>query len=345
MNPPDPVRNAASSEATAREASRLRAVNYELKKVVVGQDHTLERLLVCLLAGGHCLLEGLPGLAKTLTAHTLAHVVGGRFSRIQFTPDLVPSDIVGTRVYRASSERFDVELGPVLANVVLADEINRAPAKVQSALLEVMAEGHVTIGGETYPAPRPFLVLATQNPIESEGVYPLPEAQRDRFLMKLVIGYPGYLEELEIVRRMGDEIPAVEPLLSTTELVRLQRVARRVYVDPTVADYAVRLVIATRTPHLAGLDGMEAYLACGASPRASLGLVAAARALALLRGRAFAVPEDVAALAPDVLRHRLVLTYEALADGVTPDDVIIRILDHVRGASPAVTSAVGGDGA
>jgi MoxR-like ATPase len=345
MNPPDPVRNAATSEATAREASWLRAVKYELKKVVVGQDHALERLLVCLLAGGHCLLEGLPGLAKTLTAHTLAHVVGGRFSRIQFTPDLVPSDIVGTRVYRASSERFDVELGPVLANVVLADEINRAPAKVQSALLEVMAEGHVTIGGETYPAPRPFLVLATQNPIESEGVYPLPEAQRDRFLMKLVIGYPDYHEELEIVRRMGDEIPAVEPLLSTTELVRLQGVARRVYVDPTVADYAVRLVIATRTPHLAGLDGVDTYLGCGASPRASLGLVAAARALALLRGRAFAVPEDVAALAPDVLRHRLVLTYEALADGVTPDDVIIRILDHVPGASPAVTRAVGGDGA
>ena len=348
MNPPDPLRNAATSEATAREASRLRAVNYELKKVVVGQDHTLERLLVCLLAGGHCLLEGLPGLAKTLTAHTLAHVVGGRFSRIQFTPDLVPSDIVGTRVYRASSERFDVELGPVLANVVLADEINRAPAKVQSALLEVMAEGHVTIGGESYPAPRPFLVLATQNPIESEGVYPLPEAQRDRFLMKLVVGYPAYHEELEIVRRMGDEIPAVEPLLATTELVRLQRVARRVYVDPAVADYAVRLVIATRTPHLAGLDGIDgidAYLACGASPRASLGLVAAARALALLRGRAFALPEDVAALAPDVLRHRLVLTYEALADGVTPDDVIIRILEHVPGASPVVTRAVGGDGA
>ena len=345
MNPPDPVRSTASSDGTSREAARLGAVHYELKKVIVGQDHTLERLLVCLLAGGHCLLEGLPGLAKTLTAHTLAQVVGGRFSRIQFTPDLVPSDIVGTRVYRASSERFDVELGPVLANVVLADEINRAPAKVQSALLEVMAEGHVTIGGETYPAPRPFLVLATQNPIESEGVYPLPEAQRDRFLMKLVVGYPAYQEELEIVRRMGDEIPTLEPLLSTTELVRLQRMARRIYVDPAVADYAVRLVIATRTPHLAGVEGVEAYLACGASPRASLGLVAAARAVALLRGRAFALPEDVAALAPDVLRHRLVLTYEALADGVAPDDLIRRIIDDVPVAFPAVTRTVSSDGA
>ncbi|HKY75422.1 MAG TPA: AAA family ATPase, partial [Acidimicrobiia bacterium] len=256
----------------------LRAVHYELKKVVVGQDHSLERLLVCLLAGGHCLLEGLPGLAKTLTAHTLAQVVGGRFSRIQFTPDLVPSDIVGTRVYRASTERFDVELGPVLANVVLADEINRAPAKVQSALLEVMAEGHVTIGGETFPAPRPFLVLATQNPIESEGVYPLPEAQRDRFLMKLVVGYPAYHEELEIVRRMSDVVPQVAPLLRAEDVVRLQRVTRRVYVDPAVADYAVRLVIATRTPQVEGLEAVEPYLACGASPRASLGLVAAARA-------------------------------------------------------------------
>jgi MoxR-like ATPase len=329
MSTSDPGRSATGSDGMAREASRLRAVHYEIKKVVVGQDHTLERLLVCLLAGGHCLLEGLPGLAKTLTAHTLAQVVGGRFSRIQFTPDLVPSDIVGTRVYRASSERFAVELGPVLANVVLADEINRAPAKVQSALLEVMAEGHVTIGGETYPAPRPFLVLATQNPIESEGVYALPEAQRDRFLMKLVVGYPAYQEELEIVRRMGDEMPAVEPLLSTTELVRLQRATRRIYVDPAVADYAVRLVIATRTPTVAGVEGVDAYLACGASPRATLGLVAAARAMALLRGRSFALPEDVAALAPDVLRHRLVLTYEALADGVQPDDLIGRILDDV----------------
>jgi MoxR-like ATPase len=332
-----------TGDATARDAALLRSVHYEIKKVVVGQDHSLERLLVCLLAGGHCLLEGLPGLAKTLTAHTLAQVVGGHFSRIQFTPDLVPSDIVGTRVYRASTERFDVELGPVLANVVLADEINRAPAKVQSALLEVMAEGHVTIGGETFPAPRPFLVLATQNPIESEGVYPLPEAQRDRFLMKLVVGYPAYQEELEIVHRMSDAVPEVAPLLQPEELVRLQRVARRVYVDPAVADYAVRLVIATRRPQIAGVEGVDSYLACGASPRASLGLVAAARALALLRGRAFAVPEDVAALAPDILRHRLVLTYEALADGVTPDDLIERILDRVAG-SPSRTERAVGDG-
>ena len=335
MNPQDAAHNAA----------RLRAVHYELKKVVVGQDHSLERLLVCLLAGGHCLLEGLPGLAKTLTAHTLAQIVGGRFSRIQFTPDLVPSDIVGTRVYRASTERFDVELGPVLANVVLADEINRAPAKVQSALLEVMAEGHVTIGGETYPAPRPFLVLATQNPIESEGVYPLPEAQRDRFLMKLVVGYPAYHDELEIVRRMSDQVPPVEPLLSPGELVRLQLMTRRVYVDPAVADYAVRLVIATRTPRVAGVEGADVYLACGASPRASLGLVAAARALALLRGRAFALPEDVGTLAADVLRHRLVLTYEALADGVTADDLIGRILDQIAPDSARMGEGMAADGA
>ena len=345
MSGNEPGPGAIRSETTVHDAARLRAVHYELKKVVVGQDHGLERLLVCLLAGGHCLLEGLPGLAKTLTAHTLAKVVGGRFSRIQFTPDLVPSDIVGTRVYRASTERFDVELGPVLANVVLADEINRAPAKVQSALLEVMAEGHVTIGGETYPAPRPFVVLATQNPIESEGVYPLPEAQRDRFLMKLVVGYPAYHEELEIVRRMSDHVPPVEPLLSPGELVRLQRITRRVYIDPAVADYAVRLVIATRTPQIAGVEGVDAYLACGASPRASLGLVAAARALALLRGRAFAVPEDVTALAPDVLRHRLVLTYEALANGVTADDLIGRLLEQVPLASSTAAGGVAADGA
>jgi MoxR-like ATPase len=311
------------------EAAALEAARYEMKKVVVGQDHALERLLVCLLAGGHCLLEGVPGLAKTLTVQTLATVMGGDFARIQFTPDLVPSDIVGTRVYRASTEHFDVELGPIFANFVLADEINRAPAKVQSALLEVMAEGHVTLAGQTFPAPRPFLVLATQNPIESEGVYPLPEAQQDRFLMKLLIDYPSYGEELEIVRRMSGGIAQVQPLLTPGQLVRLQKAAGTIYVDPAVADYAVRLVLATRRPEAFGVEGVEPYIAYGASPRASLGLVVAARALALSSGRAFALPEDVAALAPDVLRHRLVLSYEALAEGLGADELIARILAQV----------------
>ena len=330
----------ATDTGFRRDAALLEAVRYEVKKVVVGQDHALERLLVCLLAGGHCLLEGLPGLAKTLTVQTLAAVMGGEFARIQFTPDLVPSDIVGTRVYRASSEHFDVELGPIFANFVLADEINRAPAKVQSALLEVMAEGHVTIGGRTYPAPHPFLVLATQNPIESEGVYPLPEAQQDRFLMKLLIGYPSYREELEIVRRMSGGMAEVRPMLTPDDLVRLQLAAGRVYVDPAVADYAVRVVVATRTPAALGIDGVAPYLAVGASPRASLGLVVAARALALVRGRAFALPEDIAALAPELLRHRLVLSYEALADGMDPDELIARVLAQVPAVSPTAGEAV-----
>jgi MoxR-like ATPase len=319
----------AAQAGTRRAAALLEAARYEVKKVVVGQDHALERLLVCLLAGGHCLLEGVPGLAKTLTVQTLATVMGGDFARIQFTPDLVPSDIVGTRVYRASTERFDVELGPVFANFVLADEINRAPAKVQSALLEVMAEGHVTLAGQTFPAPRPFLVLATQNPIESEGVYPLPEAQQDRFLMKLLIDYPSYGEELEIVRRMGDGVPDVGAVLSPDELLRLHRAAGQVYVDPAVTDYAVRLVLATRRPEALAVDEVAPYMAYGASPRASLGLVTAARALALLSGRAFALPEDVAALAPDLLRHRLVLSYEALAGGIGADELIGRVLAQV----------------
>jgi len=318
-----------SNGAFRRDAALLEAARYEVKKVVVGQEHAVERLLVCLLAGGHCLLEGLPGLAKTLTVQTLAAVMGGQFARIQFTPDLVPSDIVGTRVYRASTERFDVELGPIFANFVLADEINRAPAKVQSALLEVMAEGHVTLAGHRFPAPRPFLVLATQNPIESEGVYPLPEAQQDRFLMKLLIGYPSYGEELEIVRRMSGEMTEIRPVLGPDDLVRLQLAAGRVYVDPAVADYAVRLVVATRTPDAEGVADVAPYLAYGASPRASLGLVVAARALALLRGRAFALPEDVSCLAPDLLRHRLVLSYEALAEGVDSDELIGRVLAQV----------------
>jgi len=324
-------------DSSGRDAALLNAARYEVKKVVVGQDYTLARLLVCLLAGGHCLLEGVPGLAKTLTVQTLAAVMGGDFSRIQFTPDLVPSDIVGTRIYRASTEHFDVELGPIFANFVLADEINRAPAKVQSALLEVMAEGHVTLGGQTFPAPRPFLVLATQNPIESEGVYPLPEAQQDRFLMKLLIDYPSYGEELEIVRRMSGEVAVVRPVFAPLDLVRLQRAAASIYVDPAIADYAVRVVFATRQPDRFGVEEVAPYVAYGASPRASLGLVVAARALALLSGRTFALPEDVAALAGDLLRHRLVLSYEALAAGVDADELIRRVLAQVP---PAEASSV-----
>jgi MoxR-like ATPase len=326
------------------DAALLEAARYEVKKVVVGQDHALERLFVCLLAGGHCLLEGVPGLAKTLTVQTLAAVMGGEFARIQFTPDLVPSDIVGTRVYRASTERFDVELGPVFANFVLADEVNRAPAKVQSALLEVMAEGHVTLAGQTFPAPRPFLVLATQNPIESEGVYALPEAQQDRFLMKLVIGYPSYAEELEIVRRMSGGVGAVAQVLTPDELLRLQEAAGRVYVDPAVADYAVRIVLATRRPEAFGVQDVAPYVAYGASPRASLGLVVAARALALSAGRAFAVPGDVTALAPDILRHRLVLSYDALADGVGADELIGRILAQVPDDARSPAEGAGRNG-
>jgi len=317
-------------------AAPLERLLFEMKKVIVGQDRLLERIIVSLLARGHCLIEGVPGLAKTLAVETLSAAVGGTFSRIQFTPDLIPSDIVGTRIFRPSQEAFAVELGPVFANFVLADEINRAPAKVQSALLEVMAERQVTIAGETHPVPAPFLVLATQNPIESEGVYPLPEAQRDRFLMKLVVGYPSIQEEIEIVRRMGVDPPHASLVLSAEELVELQAAADAVFVDNGSADYAVRLVQATRMPAAAGVDDIEPYLAYGASPRGSLGLVAAARGLALLRGRDYAVPQDVFDVAADVLRHRLVLSYEGLADGITADHILHRVLSVIP--APVVES-------
>jgi MoxR-like ATPase len=312
-----------------KEAALLEQAMFEIKKVIVGQDRVIERLVVCMLARGHCLLEGVPGLAKTLAMETLANVSGGTFSRLQFTPDLLPADIVGTRIYRASSEKFDVELGPVFANFVLADEINRAPAKVQSALLEVMAEKHVSIGGETYPAPQPFLVLATQNPIESEGVYPLPEAQRDRFLMKVLVGYPSGAEEVEIVQRMGVSPPRADETLGLHELVELQAAADQVYVDRSVVDYAVSLVLATREPAKYGLADLTSLVSYGASPRASLGLVAAGRGLALLRGRTYALPQDVFDVAPDILRHRLVLSYEALAREISADHVLARVLSTV----------------
>jgi MoxR-like ATPase len=319
-------------------AALLEQALFEVKKVIVGQDQAIERLLTCLLARGHVLLEGVPGVAKTLASETLAQVVGGSFVRIQFTPDLLPADIVGTRIYRGSSETFDVELGPVFANFVLTDEVNRAPAKVQSALLEVMAERHVSIGGQTFPVPNPFLVLATQNPIESEGVYQLPEAQRDRFLMNVPIGYPSPSEETEIVHRMGVDPPSATQILSPEKVLDLQAAADQVYVDPGVVDYAVNVVFATREPGDHGLSDLNGMIAYGASPRASLGLVAAGRALALLRGRDYALPQDVFDVAPDVLRHRLVLSYEALADGIDVNDVLVRVLSTVPAASVAPRS-------
>ncbi len=289
----------------AADARALERAVFEVKRVIVGQDRLVERVLVGLLAQGHILLEGVPGVAKTLAVETFARVVGGSFTRLQFTPDLVPSDILGTRIYRQGSERFDVELGPVMANFVLADEINRAPAKVQSALLEVMAEHHLSIGGQSFPMPTPFLVLATQNPIENEGVYPLPEAQRDRFLFKLPVEYPTAEEEREIVYRMGVQPPEPAGLLTPEELVRLQQVASRVFVHHALVDYVVRLVVATRTPNEHGLSDIAGWVSYGASPRASLGTVAAARALALVRGRDYVVPQDVVDVVPDVFRHRL----------------------------------------
>ncbi len=318
----------------ADAAARLEQTLFEVKKVIVGQDHMVERLLVSLLARGHILLEGLPGLAKTLAVSTLATAVGGSFVRLQFTPDLLPSDLIGTRIWRASDERFDIEWGPVFANLVLTDEINRAPAKVQSALLEVMAERQVSIGGETRALPSPFLVLATQNPIESEGVYTLPEAQRDRFLMKVTVGYPSPAEELEIVRRAGaGNSIRVEQAISLDELEQLQNATDRVYVDAAVANYAVDLVMATREPALRGLPELEPFIDFGVSPRATLGLVAASRALAILRGRSYVVPQDIFDVARDVLRHRLMLSYEALAKDLSADDIINRVLSVVPAAS------------
>ena len=313
----------------------LEAALFEAKRVLVGQDAMLERLFVSWLARGHCLLEGAPGLAKTLAAETIAGILGGSFARLQFTPDLVPADLVGTRIYRPSQEAFDTELGPVFANVVLADEINRAPAKVQSALLEVMAERHVSIGGVTYPVPSPFLVLATQNPLESEGVYPLPEAQRDRFLMKVLVPYPNAREEAEIVRRMSVDPPSANRVLDPTLLHALQSAADGVFVHDAVLDYAVRLVMATRDPVHYGLPDLDGVIAHGASPRATLGLVAAGRALALLRGRAYLLPQDVYDVGRDVLRHRVLLSYEALADEVQVEGVVERVLRTVL--APRVT--------
>ncbi len=324
----------------AHDVQILEKAVYEVKRVIVGQDRLVERILVGLLARGHVLLEGVPGVAKTLAVETFAKVVGGTFSRVQFTPDLVPTDLIGTRIYRQGREEFDTELGPVVANFVLADEINRAPAKVQSALLEVMAERQVSIGGHTFPMPDPFLVMATQNPIENEGVYPLPEAQRDRFLFKIVVDYPSVEEEREIVYRMGTAAPTPKQILDPEELVRLQNVASSVFVHHALVDYVVRVIAATRTPEQLGLDDVASWIAYGASPRATLGIIAASRALALVRGRDYVVPQDVLEVIPDVLRHRLVLSYDALADEVTPEDVITRVLQAV-GLPQVAPQAVG----
>ena len=303
---------------------------YEVKKVIVGQDHLLERMIVALLARGHLLVEGVPGLAKTMAIKTLAQAIGGDFKRIQFTPDLVPADLVGTRIYNQKTGEFATELGPVFTNLLLADEINRAPAKVQSALLEVMQERQVTIGHNTHPVPDPFLVLATQNPIETEGTYALPEAQVDRFMLKVIIGYPSSTEEYAIVERMTGPLEPVAQVLSTADLLALQQAVDRVYVDPALYDYAVRLATATRNPARSGLPELERYITYGASPRASINLVLTARALAYVRGREYVIPQDVLDMALDVMRHRVVLSFEALSDNVSADALLTSILQRVQ---------------
>jgi len=305
----------------------MERILYEIKKVVVGQDHFLERVLVAILAQGHLLVEGVPGLAKTLTVKTLARTISGSFKRIQFTPDLVPADLIGTRIYNQKTGEFTTALGPVFAHLLLADEINRAPAKVQSALLEVMQEYQVTIAGETHPVPRPFLVMATQNPIETEGTYPLPEAQVDRFMMKVLVGYPSEEEEFVIVDRVTGISREAAAVVTTEQLGALQRECRSGYVDPALIQYAVRLASATRDPARQGMDDLAVYLSYGASPRACIHLIEAARALAYLRGRTYVLPEDVIDLVSDVFRHRLVLSYQALAEGVTADQLIRRIMN------------------
>ena len=307
----------------------MERVLYEVKKVIVGQDHLLERMVVALLARGHILVEGVPGLAKTMAVKTLSQAISGQFQRIQFTPDLLPADLVGTRIYNQRTGEFNTSLGPVFTNLLLADEINRAPAKVQSALLEVMQERQVTIGRETHPVPRPFLVMATQNPIESEGIYPLPEAQVDRFMLKVLVGYPTATEEFVIVERMTGTLQDVQAVIDTDELADLQRRADEVYVDPALIEYSVKLVSASRRPEECGLADLKRYMLFGASPRASINMIIAGRALAFVRGRDYALPQDVRDVALDVMRHRIVLSYEALSDDVSSDDIVNRLMEAV----------------
>src|SRR5215210_1987951 len=338
--PTSPPVSAPNGQLATQEASQLlKDAIAGVQRVIVGQESMVEQLMVGLLAKGHCLLEGVPGVAKTLAVRSFATVVGGDFARIQFTPDLVPSDIIGTRIYKASQESFDVELGPIFVNFVLADEINRAPAKVQAAMLELMAEKQVSIGGTTYPVPQPFIVIATQNPVESGGVYPLPEAQRDRFLMKVDVPYPRGNEEFDILRRMSVDPPTPQPVLNPQMILSLQRQASEVFVHNLVAEYIVRLVLATRTPAEFNLPDLTSVIQIGCSPRATLGLVAAARALALIHGRDYVLPTDVQAVARDVMSHRIVLGFDAVADNIAPAQVVERIVAMVPPPTPVWNSS------
>ncbi len=314
---------------SVRPGSQMERLLFEIKKVIVGQDHLLERIVVALLARGHLLVEGVPGLAKTLAVKTVAQAISGEFKRIQFTPDLVPADLVGTRIYNQKNGEFQTSLGPVFTNLLLADEINRAPAKVQSALLEVMQERQVTIGRETHRVPDPFLVMATQNPIETEGTYALPEAQVDRFMMKVLITYPSEMDEFVVVERMTSPLAPVQPVLTSEQLLALQREADKVFVDPVLMEYVVRLVTATRSPKEYGVQDIQKYIAYGASPRASINIVLTSRALAFMRGRSYVLAQDIADVAVDVLRHRIVLSYEALSDDVTPDALIAKVMERI----------------
>lgn len=326
--------NANASMSNAEAARLLGEAIGQVQRVIVGQEHMVEQLMVGVLAKGHILLEGVPGVAKTLAVRSFATVLGGDFARVQFTPDLVPSDIIGTRIYSASREQFDIELGPVFVNFVLADEINRAPAKVQSAMLELMAEKQVSIAGRTFPARKPFSVIATQNPVESEGVYPLPEAQRDRFLLKVDVPYPRGNEEFEILRRMSVKAPQPTQVLTTDTIIELQDMASDVFVHNLVAEYIVRLVLATRSPGDFDMPDLDPVVQIGCSPRATLGLVAASRALALIHGRDYVLPTDVQAIAKDVMAHRIMLSFDAVADNIAPAQVIDRILAMVPPPTP-----------
>jgi MoxR-like ATPase len=318
-----------NTQQSADANTLMERILFEVKRVVVGQDHFLERVMVALLAQGHLLVEGVPGLAKTLTVKTLAQTLRGSFKRIQFTPDLVPADLIGTRIYSPKTGEFDTALGPVFAHLLLADEINRAPAKVQSALLEVMQERQVTIAGTSHKVPEPFLVMATQNPIETEGTYPLPEAQVDRFMMKVLVDYPTEEEEFVVAQRVTGAPVTVQAVASMGQLHELQQECRKVYVDPSLMQYAVKLVSATRRPEKYDLADLKKYIAFGASPRATIGLIEGARALAFMRGRSYALPEDMTGLVPDVLRHRVVLSYEALADGLNADQVVQKVMRKI----------------
>ena len=331
MTAASPAPDIEAINALVKEESRfVDALVGEISKVIVGQKTMIERLLIGILTGGHVLLEGVPGLAKTLAVRTLADAIQAKFQRLQFTPDLLPADLIGTMIYNPTSGSFTVRKGPIFANIILADEINRAPAKVQSALLEAMQERQVTIAETTHPLPRPFLVLATQNPIEQEGTYPLPEAQVDRFMLKVIVGYPDKGEERQIMDRMtADTEPSVTPVVDPAEILHARTVVRKIYIDDKVKDYIVDIVHASRRPEAYGLD-LGGLIAYGASPRASIYLNLTARAHAFVAGRAYVTPEDVKSIGPDVLRHRIIVTYEAEAEQITPATVVQRIFDHVE---------------